>query len=832
MESFLRWRLAQARGNILGGSALQKPVSSYPPIKLPDLCSSFYSIADEPFPQVSGFLDDTVGPSFLSNEAGTALNSPACTPSESITKHKDEGVLATQQVMTEDSDNNSSKLGAHCQSVDGSMSTKPIQNDKDISSATKFKADEEECKDFTPCSTESSKSLEKCDLMSVELKNSTFNVTEDLKEQSDSAINSTVDLPNIRERNSTFESVPSQEGAESGPKLNSTVDIDVPMIKTQSGNTTVDLAQTCNTKVGSDPGGDATVDIPNLDCTHDKVNSHGDNISSPNTTTEQPNEKIEGNINIQQHVLDKEKPEGSLNSTEEHKTNCPITKNAEDPNLKVNVTVDILEQTASAPLHTSGEIVHSSSAALKSDENTFTKNNTTTDLTLPENPVLKNITVEITHSCTELTGQANDGSNSVVGDSKSDSNNREAEVETSIAAFVCSVEAPDDSPELKADESLKNSERPGCAYRECVLSSHMGNISRNSIFSLDDTVDMRTSFMVTSTPIVFGKESRFEILRDVKPTPMRKRLSVINSIEVQSNDSLVGVSTHDGTHPVLVSENSNQSQKVSSNYASGNSKTEPANENKPPTKPTAKGQLPQRSSKLSYPKSCLPPWPQSSLLSSVAVKPKTIQAPQVLHQSNVSSGTLLSNNKMLQHNKGKNTGAAKNTVSTSTVKTSVVSSVSGYNFTAVSRHSSSGLPQMKPSGLQPPTRKRLALKTAQITQSSIETIQAQSSNKPTGIQGMRTRNSLLPSLGQKHMNNDGLPLAKRKKNAPSAQPTVETDSEQPAEGAHKSDCVNCLQHQDKLERCLQELVRLRSECKNWGPLQKKLEMCLEEIKRI
>ncbi|XP_051505896.1 uncharacterized protein si:ch211-126c2.4 isoform X2 [Myxocyprinus asiaticus] len=805
MESFLRRRLAQASGNILGGSALQKPVSSCPPIKLPDLCSSFYSIADEPFPQVSGFLDDTVGPSFLSNEAGTALNSPACTPSESITKHKDEGVLATLQVTTEDSDNNSSKLGAHCQAADGSMSTKPIQNDKDISSATKFKADEEDYKDFTPCATESSKSLEKCDLMSVELKNSTFNVTQDLKEQSDSAINATVDLPNIRERNSTFESVPSQEpreGSESGPKLNSTVDIDVPMIKTQSGNTTVDLAQTSNPKVGSDPGGDATVDILNLDCTHDKVNSHVDNISSPNTTTEQPNEKLEGTINIQQHELDKEKPEGSLNATEEDKTNCPITKNAEEPNLKVNVTLDILEQTASAPLHASGEIVHSSSAALKPDENTFTKTNTTTDLTPPENPVSKNITVEITPSSTELTGQANDGSNSVVGNAKSDSNNRETEVETSIAAFVCSVEAPDDSPELKADEPLKNSERPGCADRECVLNSDMGNISRNSIFSLDDTVDMRTSFMVTSTPIVFGKESRFEILRDVKPTPMRKRLSVINSIEVQSNDSLVGVSIHDGTHAVLVSENSSQSQKVLSNYTSSNSKTEPANENKPPIKPTAKRQLPQRSSKLSYPKSCLPPWPQSSLLSSVAVRPKTIQAPQVLHQSNVSSGTLLGNKKMLQHNKGKNIGAAKNTVSTSTVKTSVVSSVSGYNFTAVSRHSSSGLPQMKPSGLQPPTRKRLALKSAQITQSSIETIQAQSSNKPTGIQ------------------------------APSARPAVENDSEQPAEGAHKSDCVNCLQHQEKLERCLQELVRLRSECKNWGPLQEKLEMCSEEIKKI
>lgn len=133
---------------------------------------------------------------------------------------------------------------------------------------------------------------------------------------------------------------------------------------------------------------------------------------------------------------------------------------------------------------------------------------------------------------------------------------------------------------------------------------------------------------------------------------------------------------------------------------------------------------------------------------------------------------------------------------------------------------------MKPSGLQPPTRKRLALKTPQTTRSSVETLQPPSSNKPSGLpstfdsdvdvlnlypwycncgldkvarfyvcnvyflnyyvkwtneneglcndlksmfplnlslKGMRTRNSLLPSLGQKHLSNDDLPSAKRKR---------------------------------------------------------------------
>lgn len=42
---------------------------------------------------------------------------------------------------------------------------------------------------------------------------------------------------------------------------------------------------------------------------------------------------------------------------------------------------------------------------------------------------------------------------------------------------------------------------------------------------------------------------------------------------------------------------------------------------------------------------------------------------------------------------------------------------------------------MKPSGRQPPTRKRMALKTPQITQNSVETVQPRSSNKPSGLPG-------------------------------------------------------------------------------------------------
>ncbi|XP_059371580.1 uncharacterized protein LOC132109490 isoform X2 [Carassius carassius] len=772
MESFLRRKLAQA------GSSLQKPVSSYQPIKLPDLCSSFYSIADEPFPQVSGFLDDTVGPSFLLNETGTVLNSPACTPSENHAKNKDEGVLAPRKEATNDSGLNCS-LGAHCQLANVSMSTRSPQNEKDITSATAGKADGD-CNDATASIT----SLEKSDLISVELKNSTFDVSHDSKERSDAGINATVDLHNIGKKNSIFESQEPKEGSD--PTLNSTVDIDDPNTKTETGNTTVELVQSHDPKEGPDTGVNTTVDIPHLDRAQSKTNACDNTVPLNTTTTEQPNENLEGTIDIQPQ----EKLDASINSTEVN-----TIKNTEETHFNINETVDIVEQIASAPLQPSGEVEQSNSVPIEPPE--MIKHNTTTDLIPPENLVLKDTTVEIKPLSIELADQVNDAFNSV-GVTQPTSNSRETEAKISTTAFVCSVDAPNDASELQAsEEHHKKTSSPGSADAESVPSSDMGNISRNSIFCLDDTLDLKTSFLVTSTPIVFGKESRFEIMRDVKP---RKRLSVINSIEAQSNDELVCASNHDGTDAVQATESSSQSQKVSAACTLSHCASEPANENKRPTKLPIKRQLPQLSSKLSYPKSSLPPRPQLSVNSTVAVKPKTLQGPPAPHQPDASSTTLLGNRKMLQMNKGKNIAPIKNIASASTVKTSMVSPVTGYNFTAVAKPSNSGIQQIKPSGLQPPTRKRPALKTPQTTRSSVETIHTQPSNKSTGLPA--------PALS-----------------------SVESDAVHAAEGAHEPGCVNCLQHQEKLERVIQELMVLRSDCKNWGPLHEKLEMCIEELKR-
>ncbi|KAA0709348.1 hypothetical protein E1301_Tti004227 [Triplophysa tibetana] len=812
MEGFLRWNFPQG-GPFLGGSSLQKPFQSK---KLPDVCSSFYSIADEPFPEVSGFLDDTVGQSFLDNETGTALNSPACLPSERVTKHTNEVDIAPRNETANVSDLNCIMPGVCSHLADKSTSSKSLQNDKDITNVTASKV-EGNRNDFSNIPTVSITSFEKSDFMSAE-KNSTFNVTQDLKERggintTNTCINATVDLHDIK--NTHFECVQSQEPRE-GPdaKLNSTVDIDVARIK--SGNATIDLVQSQNTKEDSDTGVNATVDIPNLDCTHDKMNSSSDNSAS-NTTTERPSEKHDGTIDIQPHELEEEKRDGSPNSTRDAKINSPLSKISEE----ANVTVEIVEQTESAALQASCDI-QSISVSVKPGEGTFTIFNTTTELAVPDHPILKNTTIEIKSLSTEITSQA------TVAETGNE--NRNAEVETSTSAFVHPVETPSDSSKINLDEFPPKTSKPGFVDSECIQNSETENFSRNSIFCLDDTLDMKTSFMVTSTPIVFGKEPRFEVLRDTKPTPMRKRLSVINSIEAHSSEELVGTSHHDGTIATHVTQSSNRSQKVSTQCTSGHSTSEPVNEKKPLTKPIVKRQLPQLFSKLSHPKSGLPPRPQSSMNSSAAFRPKTVQVPNVSHQADASSSTLPGNKKARQLNKAKHIGNVNYTTSAVPDKTPVVSSVPGYTFTAVSKHSSSGIPQMKPSGRQPPNRKRVALKSPQTTQNSVETVQPPSSNKPSGLPGMRTRNSLLPGLAQKHLSNDDLPSAKRKRIAPSVHPTVVSDAVQPAEAALESDRLNCSKHQEKLERFLEELVRLRSECKNWGP--EKLEMCLEELKRI
>ncbi|XP_068069458.1 uncharacterized protein si:ch211-126c2.4 isoform X3 [Danio rerio] len=956
MESFFRQKL---------GLSLQKPVSSYQ-FKLPELSSSFYSIADEPFPQVSGFLDETVSPSFISNE--TALSTPSCTPSENQRKNKQENV-------TNDSGLNCS-LAVQSHFTSGNASNRSVQTEKDITSVTDCKVDV----DAVP-SLQALASADTSGLMSEDLKNSTFDVTQDLKEPSDNGVNVTVDLQNIKEKNGTFDLThnvkdPSDSGTTATADLpnikekNSTFNMtqdskeqpDTGEIKTvelqniKEKNSTFDFPK--DSKVQSEGSAAVTVDLQNIkdkngtfnftEDSNERSDAHTNttvdlrNIKDKNDTfnltqelkeqsntgtnrtvdqqsikekngtfnfTEDSKEQSDSRTNTTVDLQNIKEKNGTFNFTQDSKERCDLATNTtvdlqnikeknstfdltqdskDHCNLGANMTVDV--QIKDNTFNVTPEYKEPSDngiSRINGLQNVKEKNNTvdlTHDSGTKENVDLHNTkrsTVESQEpkeSC-----DANSTVDLDVPNVKTESGSATVDlvqshdlkegpetnvdipnIEITHAKIISSsfnsaplsttteqpnekldgtIDIQDIQPNKKQDGSLnseddkrKNSEE---AYSKVDITVEeeqtgsaafqpSGDISRNSIFSLDETLNMKTNFMFTSTPIVFGKESRFEILRDTKPTPMRKRLSVINSIEVQSNDELVCTSNHDGTDAIQTAERS--SQRVSATCPANHTTSESANENKPPTKPPMKRRLPQLSSKISYAKSSLLP-PPSSINSSVAVKPKTVRGPQAPHPPNTSSTPLRGNRRTIQM-KTRNIAPVKNTAPVSTVKTSVVSSVPGYNFTAVAKPSNSGIPQMKPSGLQPPTRKRLALKTPQTALSSVDSAPSQPSNKSAALPGMRTRNSLLSSVGQKHSINDGLPSAKRKRIGPAA--SVECDGLHPAEGEHQSGecCVNCLQHKEKLESVLQELKVLRSACKNWGPLHEKLELCIKEMKRI
>ncbi|TRZ02009.1 hypothetical protein DNTS_024173 [Danionella cerebrum] len=335
---------------------------------------------------------------------------------------------------------------------------------------------------------------------------------------------------------------------------------------------------------------------------------------------------------------------------------------------------------------------------------------------------------------------------------------------------------PNEAEQGTSTEEANEEEHPGS------LSSH--DCSRSSIFSVSYS-------LFTSTPIVFGKESKFELSSEAKA--MRKRLSVINSIDARSNDDLDNVSNFDDPGATATT-------------------ARPVDENKPPSKLPVTRRIPQLSSRLGYPKSNLPTRPSSSTNASVMVKTKTAPVPQAQNPTNPPSTHLLATRKMVH--KGKSVAPVRNTAPPSTVKTSVVASVSGYTFTAVAKPSSSGVLQKKP---------LIHKKNSMKTQQTVETLQTLPCAKPQESMGTTKKTSLVLSGGLKRLKGDESPSAKRKR--PGSGASVLQCN---AQGAHVSECINC-SHEEAFEKVLQELERLRSECKKWGPEhEKKIEACLRK----
>ncbi|MCJ8734098.1 hypothetical protein PDJAM_G00231450 [Pangasius djambal] len=807
---------ACSTGNGLRMSILRRNASSL----LPDLCSnsSVCKITDETFPYMSGIFDETMDPSFMSNGPVATADLPDQVEFKTLTKTQDEAISGAGGQTKAAYNSWLSIPIENGHSVDFSMSITSAQDDhEDIANVTESNP-KGDIPEVSCHSQESASCTEKCDL-GVESKNNTFDMAKDLKERF-SGLNLTKPVLNETTGSSNITFEKSEELQEKSAGLSCTISND-----------------------------DASVEDKHLEEKH--LNSTVDVCIPSNTTKEQPNQKLNGTVDITQSNGHKQEQnnEGHTCSKDCEKQST-FTKATEE----INATVDL-----TAGVHT--EVAQQGSVNVDTVDRTFTKHNTTTDLTPPE-PVPDLTANVIKSSNTELPMQSDTNCGATVKDTPMSGPlapvNTAAPVRVDVT--VCSDRTLD-LPETDGKEEQQDlfRRRNGTSDGEGYLNM---DISQSSMFSLDEMLDLKPCPLVASTPIVLGRG--FDRLGSAKPTNILKQLSVINSINTQLNDDNAGVSEHEGSDASKSNQLSDKSdtcsqiQKVSSNGTSNSTTSEAAIVNKPPSKLAVRRKIPQPSFKSNIPKTQLPPRPPNLQVTSAVVKSKTAAAAQALNQPETSSSALHSMRRTVQLNKGKMLASAKNTFTASTVKSSSVATSTGTcNLTADKKAGNTCMTLPKPSGLQLPGRGRFGLKPPGSAVSSEETGHAQTNNKPSGLSGIRTRNSLLPGFSQKHASSDALPLAKRKKTDLQNQPSCSeapTGSEA-GEGVQKNvtaptditskrpnagtNCGNCTLLQEKLLTFheelggfIQDLGRLPADCKKWVSLQQKLESYVEEVKSL
>lgn len=778
------------------------------PSLLPDLCrnSSVY-ITDETFPYMSGIFDETMDP-FVSN--GPNLPNPV------LRKTQDEVIscAASQRKATYNSipvENGNL--------IDLSMSTTSAQDDpEDLTNVTESNP-KGDLPDVSGHSLKSTSCTEKCDL-GVESTNSAFDLAKDLKEKF-SGLKLTKLAPNetTGSTNVTFEK--SEELQEKSAGLSCAISKD-----------------------------DASVEDEHL---NEKLLISTVDVCGPlNSSTEQPNQKLNGTVDITQSTSPKQEQ-----SSEE----CSCSKDY----VKQTTFTYATEETNASLVLTAGvptEVAQPGSVNVQPVDGSFTKPNTTTDLTLPEPvPNLTNTTMNmIKSSDAELPMRSNTDCGAMVKDPPVSGPSAPVNTAAPVRVDVTvSTSRTLDLPEIECKEEQqylfrrRNETSEGEGYLNL-------DISQSSVFSLDEMLDLKPCPLVASTPIVLG--NGFDRLTSLKPTNVQKRLSVINS-NIQLNDDTAGVCEHEGsdaskTNQMSVkSETCSQTQSVSANGTSVSTSSEAATVNEPPLNLPVRRKIPLPSFKSNIPKTQLPLRPPTLQATSAVLKSKTT-ASQASNQPESSSSALPGMRRTVQLNKGKTFASAKSTSTASTVKSSsVATSTSTCNMTAQKKADKKAgntcITLPKSSGFPPPGRGRFGLKPPGSAVSKEETGHAQT-NKPTSLSGMRTRNSLLPGFPQKHASSDALPLAKRKKTDLQNQPCcVDAASGSAArEGVLKNvtaltgttskrpntDCGNCTLLQEKLHKCyelgrlLEELGRLPADCKTCVLFQQKLDSYLEEVKRL
>lgn len=617
---------ACSTGNGLRMSILQRNASSL----LPDPCSnsSFYKISDETFPYMSGIFDETMDPSFMSNGPAAPTTLPDQVQLKTFTKTQDE-VISGAGVHTKAAYNSWLSIPIeNGHSIDFSMSITSAQdNHEDINNVTES-SPRGDVPDVSCHSLESASCTEKCDL-GVESKNSTFDMAKDLKEKF-SGLNLTKPVPNETTGSSNFTFEKSEELQEKSSGLSCTISND-----------------------------DASVEDKHLN--EKCLNSTVDVCGPSNSTTEQTTEKLNGTVDITQ-----------LNGHKQEQSNegCACSKDCEKQSTFTKATEETnasIDLTAGVPT----EVAHPGSVNVEPVDRTFTKHNTTTDLSPPELvPNLTNATRNmIKSSNTELPMQSNTNCGTIVKDTPVSGSSAPVNTAAPVRVDVtdCSGRTLD-LPETDDKEEQQDlfRRRNGISDEVC----HNLDISQSSMFSLDEVLDLKPCPLVASTPIVLGRG--FDGLRSAKSAKVQKQYSVINSIDTHLNDDTAGVSETEGSDASKTNQLSAKSdtcskiQKVSANGTSNSTSSEAAIVNKPPSKIAVRRKIPQPSFKSNIPKTQLLPRPPTLQVTSTVVKSKiAAAAAQALNQPEISSSALHSMRRTVQLNKGKTLASAKNT---STVK--------------------------------------------------------------------------------------------------------------------------------------------------------------------
>ncbi|KAG9340965.1 hypothetical protein JZ751_020158 [Albula glossodonta] len=331
-----------------------------------------------------------------------------------------------------------------------------------------------------------------------------------------------------------------------------------------------------------------------------------------------------------------------------------------------------------------------------------------------------------------------------------------------------------------------------------------------SMWSLDNSLDMKANFLVTSTPLVVPKVFNFSA--DSATFRARKRLSIINGSSDPCSDADVvslgssnrNIAVEQADPPVDQPPPTETKPPAKSLARPGSLGLRPSTRLQPSNTTTGKS-LPRPSG---LPTSKMPTAFSRSSRLSLAPRVKTLAAPQVSGGTSLLSSTLTM---------GKKTGGALRNTTT---------------FSSVEKPQTVGHPQPSSSTSQ------LGLKPSGLGSSKLQAQRAAAGTRPLGVGEPKGKSTQLPTSSQKQprgSTDDSLPISKRKKidaSAPSTNgegpggtagiappPPVSkandngNDSQLTDEctGVLIPDCENCASYRREIERLRAELRKRQEE---------------------